>query len=100
MDKVGFYMKGGIVPMLSKSDWRLNKKCCLILISTTVVFLLTAISIGCYYAASRDSNQYGNYKDFDVVSVTDSSLLGKFSHSKFGTSQRDFIKNVPFRATR
>ena len=70
-------MVAGIVPILSERDWRTNRLCCYILIRATIVFLLVAASIGCYFAASRTSNQYGTYNDFNVDNVTYSSEIGK-----------------------
>ena len=77
-----FYLMAGIVPMLNKKDWHINKKCCFILFRATVVFLLVATSIGCYFAASRNSIQHGNLNDFDVVVVTGSPDFGKLAWSK------------------
>ena len=63
--------------MMSKTNWRVNKKCFQVFFRATVVYLLVAISIGCYFLAKKDSNQYGDLLDFNVANVTGSSLFGK-----------------------
>ena len=76
-------MKAGIIPILNKNVWRTNRKCCHLFLSTTVVFLLIVVSLGCYYAASRNSNQQGDFKDFEIANVTALPVFGNFIFSCF-----------------
>ena len=79
MNKDGFFLKGGIVPMLGKRDWRVNKKCCLTFLGTTVAFVLVAVSIGCYFYAERNYDQLLSFKQYGVSNVTRSPVSGKVS---------------------
>ena len=49
-----------------------------ILLKAISVFLVGAVFIGYFIAVSRDSNLQGNFPEFDVGDVTDSSTTGKF----------------------
>ena len=64
--------------MMSERTWHVNKKFLQILFRATVVSLLVFTSIGCYFAAERNSKQYGDYKDLDVANVKQSSMFGKY----------------------
>ena len=64
--------------MMSERTWHVNKKFLQILFRATVVSLLVFTSIGCYFAAERNSKQYGDYKDLDVANVKQPSMFGKY----------------------
>ena len=82
MNKDGAFLQGGIIPLLSKRDWRLNKKCCVTFLATTVAFVLVAVSIGCYFYAARNYDQLDSFKQYGVANVTRSPSFGKVSYSK------------------
>ena len=82
MNKDGAFLQGGIIPLLSKRDWRVNKRCCLTILGTTVTFVLVAVSIGCYFYAARSYDQLHSFKQSDVVNVTHLPVFGKVSWSK------------------
>ena len=64
--------------MMSERNWHVNKKCLQVFFRATVVSLLVFISVGCFFAAERNSKQNGDYKDLDVANVTQSSMFGKY----------------------
>ena len=77
-------MMAWIFPKFTKNDLRNNRLCFYILLRATVMFLLVASSIGCYYFGSRYATQHGNLNDTPLaVYVTNSPVLGNiFSYSR------------------
>ena len=73
----GLHKNDDNLHMMSKRNWHVNKKCFQVFFRATVVYLLVAISIGCYFFAKKDSNLDGDLLDFDVANVKGSSLFGK-----------------------
>ena len=76
MHKDGAFLQGGIIPLLSKRDWRLNKKCCVTFLATTVAFVLVAVSIGCYFYASRSlPTEQVHYVILESTDAPDTSAM-------------------------
>ena len=68
----------GIEEEPTENERLIYKKCTHILLKAISVFLVGAVFIGYFIAVSRDSNLQGNFPEFDVGNVTDSSITGKF----------------------
>ena len=60
-----------------------NKKFSRILLQAFFIFFIGAISIGYCIAVSRRSSLIGNFQEFNVGNITDSSIIGKFLRLKF-----------------
>ena len=70
-------MMAWIVPRFTKKDLGNNRQCFYVLLRATVMFVLVAASIGCYYFGSRYATQHGNLNDtVPAVYVADSPVLG------------------------
>ena len=70
-------MMAWIFPKSTKNDLLNNRLCFYILLRATVLFLLVAASIGCYYFGSRYATQHGNLNDtVPAVYVANMPILG------------------------
>ena len=78
MNNTEYNIEDGIVQKSDKSERFINKKCSRILLKAASAFVVGAVFIGYFIAVSRNSNLKGNFPEFDVSNVTDSSITGKF----------------------
>ena len=66
-----------------KNGLLINEKFFRILVQAFFIFFVGAISIGYCIAVSRRSSLIGNFQEFNVGNITDSSIIGKFLRLKF-----------------
>ena len=78
MNKTEYNIEDGIVKESNKNEQFINEKCSRTLLKATFAFVVGAVFIGYFIAVSRNSNLKGNYLEFHVGNVTDSSIPGKF----------------------
>ena len=64
-------------PKSNKKLAPINKKCSEFTIKVALASFVGAVLIAYFVFVSRNSNQMGNFKDFDVLIVTDSPLSSK-----------------------
>ena len=70
-------IEAGIKPKSNKKLAPINKKCFESIIKVALASFVGAVLIAYFVFVTRNSNQIGNFKDFDVLIVTDSPLSSK-----------------------